>query len=154
MIDTFKAKFNVDFVYFYTYSYFCINIYWSYEDVDIELKMSMKLQECLKDLISCIYNRENWTGVDAKWFQSCTQSSQEYITMFEYTKSEVTSYILGGTDETTSALTNDVCRPKVLNFGSWFSFLPWVNGGAGGSTQHISEMENTLWLHFLQYVAN
>ena len=68
LIDTFKAKFNVELFYYYDYSYYCFNVYWSYEDVDIELKMSMKMQECLKDLISCIIDNDNWTGPDAKWF--------------------------------------------------------------------------------------
>jgi len=51
LIDTFKYQINFDFVFFYDYQYFCTNIYQSYEDVNIELKMSMKLQECLKDII-------------------------------------------------------------------------------------------------------
>lgn len=43
LVDSFKAKFNIDFVFFYDYQYFCINLYRSYEDVKIEFKMSMKM---------------------------------------------------------------------------------------------------------------
>lgn len=51
LMDSWKFKINLDFVYFYDYAFFCINAYRSYEDVKIQLKMSMKVQECLKDLI-------------------------------------------------------------------------------------------------------
>lgn len=84
-VNSFKTKFNIDFVFHYQYDYFCINLYYSYDDLDVELKMHMKMQECFKDLISCIWSGDNWTGIDAKWFASCSQSSQEYITMYELT---------------------------------------------------------------------
>ena len=67
-VAEFKALFNIDFAFFYEYNYFCISMFYGYEDLDIELKMQMKMQECLKDLISCIYEFDNWTGIDAKWF--------------------------------------------------------------------------------------
>lgn len=69
LADSFKVKFNIDMVFFYEYDYFCVNLFSGYEDVNIELKMSMKMQECLKDLISCVWNGENWSSIDAKWFQ-------------------------------------------------------------------------------------
>lgn len=92
-VDTFKAKFNVDFVFHYEYNYFCINLFYSYDDLDIELKMHMKMQECLKDVIECLFNLDNWTSIDAKWYGECSQSSQEYITMYELTIDEATTYI-------------------------------------------------------------
>lgn len=54
--------------------------------------MSMKLQECLKDVIQCLYKGLNYFEIDSKWFQKCKQSGQEYITMYTYTKGEETTY--------------------------------------------------------------
>ena len=68
LADSFKLKFNIDQVFFYDSQQYCINFFWSYEDLKIEMKMSMKMQECLKDLISCIFNFDNFKNIDAKWF--------------------------------------------------------------------------------------
>lgn len=43
VVNEFKAKFNVDFVFFYEYNYYCVNVFYGYEDLDIELKMTMKM---------------------------------------------------------------------------------------------------------------
>ena len=45
----------------------------------------MRFQECYKTLIKCMYNLDNWVGEDAKYFESCSQSSKTTITTFEKT---------------------------------------------------------------------
>ena len=100
----------------------------------------MKAQECLKDLVSCIYSLDNWKGIDAKWFQECSQSSQEYITMYTNTRDAFTYYLIGADDETASALETTKCWPKVIETGSR---IPFLNSGA----------HNMLIKNFVQYVA-
>ena len=63
--------------------------------------------------------------------------------MYEYTKAENNRYYLGGDDQTISARDNTVCKPKVLDFAKWFSFLPWLSSTAA----------NTLLINFMQYTA-
>ena len=140
VISKFKAKFSIDFVYFYEPSYFCISMYYGYDDIPIELKMAMKMQECLKDVISCIYHFDNWSAIDAKYFQECKQSSQEYITMYTKTHKSVQNYLMGADDKTASALDTESCFPKVLDFGALLTFF--------GSPAH-----NLLVKNMVQYVA-
>ena len=64
-VSSFNAKFDLDFVFYYVYNYFCINSYVSYENIAILMKMNMKLQECFIDLIECIWSLDRWTEINA-----------------------------------------------------------------------------------------
>lgn len=74
-VSSFNVKFDLDFVFYYVYSYFCINSYVIYENVNILMKMNMKLQECIINLIECIWSLDRWKDIDAQWFQQCKQSN-------------------------------------------------------------------------------
>lgn len=117
-LQEFKAIWNVDFVYYFEHNHFCIKLYSTVENVVVQWKMSMKFQECLIEILSCIFNFSRWTDYDAKWFSRCSQSSQEYITMVDYTLQVEDRYVLGSDDQTASALaaTDEECWPKIIDW--------------------------------------
>lgn len=81
------------------------------EELLFELEMAVKLQDCYKVLISCIYDFENWTGEDAKWIDECTQSSKEDYILYEYFMPESSKYNYGGPDEHLELDGYDKCTP-------------------------------------------
>lgn len=85
-----------------------------------ELIMAMKLQDCYKVIVSCIYDFENWTGEDAKIFDKCTQSSKEDVTIWDWQELESIRYYWGDKDSRTSRSdlsdTDAKCTPGKLSW--------------------------------------
>ena len=99
-----------DMVYHYPVDYLCFNIYYKWDEIHFEMLMSQKLQECLKVLINCFYDYSQWTGEDAKYFEGCSQSSKEDVSVYTKDKDEAIGYLFGATDATTLLGTD--CSPK------------------------------------------
>lgn len=109
-LQEWKFIFATEMVYHYPVDYLCVNIYRKTEEMYWEMLMIMKLMECLKVIVNCLYDRSNWTGEDAKYFEGCTQSSKEDVTLYDYTREEKLNYIMGADDATTVLGTS--CSPK------------------------------------------
>ena len=75
-MEEFKYILSFDLIYHYPPDLLCFNVFLKREDFSWEMIMAMKLQECLKVLINCMYDFEQWTGEDAKFFEECEQSSK------------------------------------------------------------------------------
>lgn len=60
---------------YFSYTYYtvsrrsCFNLAYTIDDLNFETVMNLQLGQCYKDIIACIYNFDNWTGKDAKFFQ-------------------------------------------------------------------------------------
>lgn len=70
----------------------CVNLFFDVEEIEILFQQILKLQDCYVTLIKCLYDWSQWTGEDAKFFDSCEQSSKEEIIMYETPFPEVTFY--------------------------------------------------------------
>lgn len=78
--------------------------------------MAIKLQDCYKVIISCLYDFENWTGEDAKYITECTQSSAEDYILYDYTDVESYKYYYGGPDKYAEIVDSTDCSPGKLSF--------------------------------------
>ena len=85
-VTPFRVNLAFDLVYFYSPDYLCLNNYVEVEEIVYDMKMVIKTMECLKVLISCLYDWAQFTASDAKYFEDCVQSSKEEITMYEFTR--------------------------------------------------------------------
>ena len=45
--------------------------------------MAMRLQECYKDFIYCLWSIDNWNSNEALWLDECTESSEEDIDIYK-----------------------------------------------------------------------
>lgn len=108
----FRTYYAVEVVYHYNARLMCINAYFNYETVDLTWEMAMKIQECYKIFISCLYDWEaEYSGKEAKIFSRCDQSSKETITVWKLALTEKPLYQIGGTDEETRLVGGKKCLP-------------------------------------------
>lgn len=135
----FRTYYALEVVYHYNARLMCINAYFNYETVDMTWEMAMKIQECYKILVSCLYDFENeYTGKEAKIFSRCDQSSKETITIWKLALIEKPIFQMGGLDEETRAVGGKKCLPGktllplgpsglanqlFINFSSYFGGL-------------------------------
>ena len=112
-------------VYFYTPLYFCVNSYILIPDLKFVITWDMKLQECLKTIVFDIMNWSNWSGSNALYFEKCSQSTSQTVTIKTYTYATITKYFLGGTDVVSKQLNNKVCWPRIVGTSSTSS-LGWL----------------------------
>ena len=103
-------------MYFYEQQKLCISFYANTEELLWELEMAMKLQDCYKVFISCIYDFTNWTGEDAKYIDQCSQSSKEDYILYKKQALETSYYYYGGPDKFTSIANNASCKPGTNSF--------------------------------------
>lgn len=47
--------------------------------------MAMAFKDCYKNLIYTLCDYTNWLGPDAKWLDSCDNSNDEDIPIYDYT---------------------------------------------------------------------
>ena len=82
-------------------------------EINILSTLVMRFQECYKTLVNCIYDLSNdWFNENAKYFESCSQSSKTTITMYENDREEQTFAIIGSDDdEVLRANENGECKP-------------------------------------------
>lgn len=75
-VKEFVFGYKFDLAYFWVYplrtDLLCISSMLRLSPVEIVSTLVFRLQECYKTLINCIYNLENWTGEDAKYFDKCS----------------------------------------------------------------------------------
>lgn len=74
-------------------------------------------------LVNCFYDFQQWTGEDAKFFEGCSQSSKEDVSVYSKDRDESINYLMGAEDETT--LLGTSCTPKD---GFWPIFGPSETG--------------------------
>ena len=115
-IDEFKLQYSVQAKYYYLYptqgNMLCINLFLNIEEMLPKFQQILKFQECYTTLVKCLYDWSQFTGTDAKIFDSCEQSSKEEIVMFEEAVPEWTSYQLGQESESLQRLGYQ-CSPQV-----------------------------------------
>ena len=105
----------------------------------IQGTLIMRFQESYKTLWSCIYNLDNWTTEDAKYFEKFSQSSK--TTMTTYLKEiDEESFGVIGSDKDATLRTGAGCTPGT---GFWPLFI--------GDLQ--SQFVSNLW-HYLAESAN
>lgn len=123
-MQSFKTLFAVDFVYFFKTHLSCISTFYEYQALNFVYKMGLKVQECIKNLIYDFTSWQQWTGENAKYFDKCTQSSAQSITIYTLPYPAARVYISGALDADLVADT-DKCKPGVV----WtpFKYIPDIN---------------------------
>jgi len=87
-IKEFTFGYLFDLAYFWIYperegkDLLCISTMFKLSKITATSTLVMRLQECYKTLINCIYNLDNWKGEDSKYFEKCSQSSKTTITTY------------------------------------------------------------------------
>ena len=76
-VPTFSAGEKVDFAYLWDHDNgrqdkLCFSTMLSVDEIKPKGTLIMRFQECYKTLWNCIYNFNNWTDKDAKYFESCS----------------------------------------------------------------------------------
>ena len=79
--------------------YLCFSSMMNRSEILTTATLVMRFQECYKTLVNCIYNLQNWNGIDAKYFDECSQSSKTSITMLERTSAESNTIFFGSDDD-------------------------------------------------------
>lgn len=139
-VQEFDFGYHIDMAKFWIYpsrnDLLCFSAMFRLEPVTVLSTLIMRFQECYKTLWNCVYNLKNWTGEDALFFESCSQSSKTTITTFEKTYDEETFAVLGSDDDETLR-TGSLCTPGT---GFW-PLLP------------IDYVTSTFWENMFTYVA-
>ena len=123
-MQSFKTLFAVDFTYLFKNHLSCINTYYSYQAVNLVYKMGLKVQECIKNVIYDITSWQQWTGPNAKWFDKCTQSTMQSITIYTIAYPTATKYFTGALEADLLADSNN-CTPGIV----WtpFKYIPDID---------------------------
>ena len=79
--------------------YLCFSSMMNLSEILTTATLVMRFQECYKTLVNCIYNLQNFNGIDAKYFEECSQSSKTSITMLERTRAESNQDFFGSDDD-------------------------------------------------------
>jgi len=111
--EEFDLGFTIAFKYWRQSKRSCFSVYRYLDNFLFLLTMSMRFPECYKDIISSLWNFDNWTGKDAKIIDKCQFSSDELIEMYRYEiqQEDATKYWVG-TDKDQSAK----CWPNYTAF--------------------------------------
>ena len=113
-VQEFNFGYHIDMAKFWVWpsraDLICFSAMFKLEPITILSTLIMRFQECYKTLWNCLYNMKNWTGDDAKYFESCSQSSKTTITMHEKTRDEITFGVIGSQDENVLR-TGKLCSP-------------------------------------------
>lgn len=112
------------------------------EAVDMSLSTSMKFMDCYKTVISDICQwKFNWSGIDAKWFDECSKSSdaQVDIKTYEYREAK-DDFLRGGTVYPTSV---SYCRQ-----------LPGTTEAVAASSNPIDSFARMSYTMMGNYIKN
>ena len=142
-VDSFTSGYKIDLSYFWLYptrkDLLCLSSWFNVGKRKIQGTLVMRFQESYKTLWNCIYNLDNWTTEDAKYFEKFSQSSK--TTMTTYLKEiDEESFGVIGSDKDATLRTGAGCTPGT---GFWPLFI--------GDLQ--SQFVSNLW-HYLAESAN
>jgi len=122
-VEEFTVGYKVDIAKFWIYpdrtDLLCFSSMFKISDRTILNTLIMRFQECYKTLWNCIYNLDNWSSEDAKYFENCSQSSKTTITTFEKEWEEETFGVMGSDDDDILR-TGSNCTPGT---GFWPFFI-------------------------------
>lgn len=92
---TYGLKFQ--FYYWYEDQAVCLNFAGFTKPTDFNLIMASKLEQCSRVLIKCFDSWDDWKSVDKKILGTCTLSSSEDVTMYQFKpfENELTHFWLG-----------------------------------------------------------
>ena len=62
----------------------CLNFLTNVKPISFKLTTNNRFGQCSKTVIKCLDNWETWTKLDAKWLESCRQSSGTEYKLWEY----------------------------------------------------------------------
>ena len=114
-VKEFVFGYKFDIAYFWVYptraDLLCISGMLRLGQIERLSTLVFRLQECYKTLINCIYNVDNWTGEDAKYFDKCTQSGKTTITTYQKTREETTWGVFGSNDDAVLRKGGSECSP-------------------------------------------
>jgi len=87
------------------------------EPVDFNIMSATKLEQCSRVIIKCLDNWDNWSNPDELLLGTCTLSSSEDVTVYQFKPVEVTynKYLLG-----TNTYVENFCWP-----GPTPLYSPW-----------------------------
>lgn len=113
-LQEFRFGYKLDIAYFWIYpdrkDLICISGFFSLSPIKLISTLVIRIQECYKTLINCIYNFKNWESEDSKFFEKCSQSGKTSITMLEKDWEAETFGTYGGTDDAILRTGQD-CNP-------------------------------------------
>jgi hypothetical protein len=140
-VKEFTVGYKFDVAKFWVYptraDLLCISSMFKIGERKVLSTLIMRFQECYKQLIKCMYNLDNWEGLDAKYFDKCSQSSKTTITTYEKDYLEQNYGVIGSIDDTVLR-TGAGCSPGKV------SFLPFF----------IGDIQTKFVENFLHYMAN
>ena len=115
-LKEFTFGYKIDIAYFWVYptrenDLLCISGMFSVSPIKQVGTLVMRLQECYKTLINCIYNLDNWRDETAKYFEKCSQSSKTTITTYFKERAEETFGVYGSADDTVLRKGGSECSP-------------------------------------------
>ena len=114
-LKEFRLGYKLDFAYFWVYpdrkDLACISGFLNLSPIKMLSTIVIRIQECYKTMINCIYNVKNWESEDSKFFEKCSQSGKTSITMFEKEWAEKTFGALGSNDDAVLRLGGTECSP-------------------------------------------
>ena len=83
-IPGFRLNYMFSFIVTNSY-YYCPGFGRENEKISISIKNTLRFQNCYKKMIDSICDRSTtWTGVNAKYFQTCSQSNFVDVPMYDY----------------------------------------------------------------------
>lgn len=114
-LKEFTFGYKLDVAYFWIYpsrenDLLCVSGMFSVSTVKQVGTLVMRLQECYKTLINCIYNLNNWKDETAQYFEKCSQSSKTTITTY-YKEREPETFGVYGSAEDKVLRTGTDCNP-------------------------------------------
>lgn len=148
-ISEFTVGYKLDLAKFWEYDSgerkdeICISSMFRISERTITSNLVMRFQECYKTLVKCIYNLENFSGPDAKFFEDCSQSSKTTITMYEKNVDEFNAVQIGDADDSVLRF-GSACKPGATVF-------PLLPAGDIGGTAAVSFFNNVM--HYIAKVA-
>lgn len=102
----------------------CFNIAYYIDDLLFKTNLNIQLGQCYKDIISCVFNYDNWAGKYATFLENCQLSPPTDVTVYtyNYTQDKSTKYITELGDGTDTAAG---CKPGIF----WQAADPFSNAG-------------------------
>ena len=93
----FRVGLKFDFYYWYADYAVCLDFAMYIDPVDYNLMSATKLEQCSRVLIKCMDDWSQWTSEDELLLGTCTLSSSEDITVYQYKPFETlyTDYLIG-----------------------------------------------------------
>ena len=113
----FTVGMKFEFYYWYASQAVCLDMGVVIAPTDFNIVSATKLEQCSRVLIKCLDNWDAWTNTDELLLGTCSLSSSEDVTVYEYkpVETEFTHYFAG-----TNSFVNHFCFP-----GPTPLYSPW-----------------------------